>query len=243
MYNFLNQLLINVSEAGYEAIVYDAFNTASVFVAVIFGLWYGKKLDIKFLKRLILLSVNIISLLGIMMVELWVETGFQNFDKKEIAVAFAYSPVIAFVFSKILHVPFKKTADLMAFTPLVIHAVARGGCVFAGCCYGFVSDFGIYNMRTGQEHFPVQLLEVFLVIIIITALLLIAKSQKYNTHGILMPYMLIMYSVARFLTEFLHDNNKIWMNLSSVSFHALLMFVVGIILLCIIKRQHKCSME
>ena len=57
-----------------------------------------------------------------------------------------------------------------------------------------------------------------------------------------MPWMLLLYGVGRFFTEFLRDNEKIWIGCSDIAFHALFMAVVGLVmLLCLRKKQQKVA--
>lgn len=54
-----------------------------------------------------------------------------------------------------------------------------------------------------------------------------------------MPLMLIMYGTVRFFTEFLHDNEKLFIGISYVAYNCLFMILVGIILFLILKRRNK----
>ncbi len=239
MYNFLDQLIINVEKAGLEGLVYNAFTFASGCTALSFNIWYGKKLNISFIKRILISAIQISLIIVIMKTVLWIQSGFTYFGINEVAVVFVFLPLIALVSSKILKLPFNKTADIAAFTPLCIHIVARMGCIFTGCCYGYPCSWGIYNIRWQERHFPVQLLESALTLIIVLVLLLILRKHKYNSKGFLLPTVIITYGTVRFCTEFLHYGGKVWNELSMMSFHSLLMIIVGSLLLFVMIKRNK----
>ena len=50
--------------------------------------------------------------------------------------------------------------------------------------------------------------------------------------------MLIIFGSTRFVCEFLRDNDKLFLGISNLALHALLMFIVGIIALVIINKKH-----
>lgn len=239
MFNFLDQLIISVEQAGLEVVLYNAFTFASGCTALLFNIWYGKKLNISFLKRILVSVIQMSLIIVIMKVELWIESGFTYFGANEVAVIFVFLPLIALVSSKILKLPFNKTADIAAFTPLCIHIVARMGCIFTGCCYGYPCSWGIYNIRWQAKHFPVQLLESAFTLIIVLVLLFILKKHKYNSKGFLLPTVIITYGTVRFFTEFLHYNGKVLGELSIVALHCLLMLIVGTLLLLIMIKRNK----
>lgn len=83
------------------------------------------------------------------------------------------------------------------------HAFGRIGCLFAGCCYGVESNFGIKRAGEHIHRVPVQLFEAICLVIITVLLLLyererIKKGKKYFS---LIPYIL-MYAPTRFILEF-----------------------------------------
>ena len=239
MFNFLDQLIIGVEQAGLEEVLYNAFTFASGCTALLFNIWYGKKVNISFIKRIFISAIQMSLIIFIMKIILWIESGFTYFGANEVAVVFIFLPLIALLSSKILKIPYNTASDIAGFTPLVIHSIARMGCIFTGCCCGYPCSWGIYNIRWQAKHFPVQLLESALSVIIILVLLLILRKHKYNSKGFILPTVIITYGTVRFFTEFLHYNGKIWGGLSIVAFRCLLMFVVGILLLLIMIKRNK----
>lgn len=235
--NLINDIIKGAEEANLSATIYDTLNTGGGFVALFFNFWYGKKFKIPIIKIAILTVVQIAITLAMMLFLLWMGTGFTYFGAKDICVAFVYSIPIAFVCSKLLKLEYGAVLNMMPITLLIVHAIARIGCLFTGCCYGFACEWGLYSLRLNYLVFPIQILEILLLLFMAVALVIISKKQNYAPNGMLMPIMLIAYSVMRFITEFMRDNYKIWMNLSAISFHCLFMFIVGIVLYFLLKRR------
>jgi len=50
---------------------------------------------------------------------------------------------------------------------------------------------------------------------------------------------MILYGATRFITEFLHDNEKGFLGFAATNVYALLMVIVGIVAICIIDRANK----
>ena len=242
MQGFLDSLIINAEKADVSQIIYHIMGVCAIITAVIFCLIYGKKLKISFLQRFFIVLTQISSMLGIMALVLWAHSGFKTFGGNELTVTFTWVPIIAFVFSKIAQIDFLKVSDLMAFPPLIVHCIARFGCVFTGCCCGFESKVGIYNIKMDQRLFPIQIVESLLTIVIIVLLLRLEKT-KYYRKGILTPVMLILYGCTRCITEFAHDNTKVLCGLSWVAIYSLAMIIVGTVMLYIIVNQSRKKEE
>ena len=63
------------------------------------------------------------------------------------------------------------------------------------------------------------------------------KKNDFKVTGEYYPFMLILFGYSRFLLEFLRDNQKLFLGISSLAIHALVMGVVGTIWL--IKQKQK----
>ncbi len=80
--------------------------------------------------------------------------------------------------------------------------ISKIGCAVYGCCYGKECSVGILNPITGKIHFPVQLLEVLLgVIIALVFFFVVLRSKKY-VRGSIYPLGLILFCAGRFILEF-----------------------------------------
>jgi prolipoprotein diacylglyceryltransferase len=51
--------------------------------------------------------------------------------------------------------------------------------------------------------------------------------------------MLVLFGSSRFCFEFLRDNEKLLFGCSNLAFHALFMFVVGVLWLVLLKKKSK----
>ncbi len=110
------------------------------------------------------------------------------------------------IFAKAKKYPVGEMGDVFSvFIPL-FHAFGRVGCFFAGCCYGVESEFGfagrVYalGMRESVRRFPVQLLEVFCLLVLFAMMLTLYKREK--ARGKLIFIYLLIYGVLRFILEF-----------------------------------------
>lgn len=119
--------------------------------------------------------------------------------------------------------PFWKTAD--AFAPAVAlgQAFGRQGCFAAGCCYGKPTDlfWGVHFTEAGHEYtgvpiygpsgsdlylHPTQLIESFTMFAVFALLFWLHRKKKFDGH-ILIAYGII-YSIFRFLIEFIRDDPR-----------------------------------
>lgn len=119
--------------------------------------------------------------------------------------------------------PFWKTAD--AFAPAVAlgQAFGRQGCFAAGCCYGKPTDlfWGVHFTEAGHEYtgvpiygpsgsdlylHPTQLIESFTMFAVFALLFWLHRKKKFDGQ-ILIAYGII-YSIFRFLIEFIRDDPR-----------------------------------
>lgn len=109
---------------------------------------------------------------------------------------------------KIKKVPLK---DLKKFIPplLIGHGIGRIGCLMAGCCYGIPYDGMLSIHLHGEDRFPVQALEAFLLLLL--GAIIIKYYKLFQKHLVLIYF--ITYSLIRLFTEqFRGDNFRgIWL--------------------------------
>ena len=60
---------------------------------------------------------------------------------------------------------------------------------------------------------------------------------NFVADGLEFPIMLILFGSTRFVWEFFRDNSKLWLGCSNLAFHALFMFIVGLVAYIIIKMR------
>ncbi len=237
----MKDFIIAIHEMGIAKTLYDIFfalGFVSVFLVCVF---YGRKIGLKLWQSIVTVLIVYPVAVLLMMVLCWIESGFRNFGQNNIVRVFIYIPLIAYPVAKLLKIEWKTICDLLALGPLAVHGISHFGCIFVGCCAGYPFPWGIYQMQSETYLFPNQPIEALAAVVIIIILLIRAKKNKYVPTAETYPLMLVMFGSSRFLFEFLRNNEKILWGCSSLSFHALFMFVVGVIALIIIRRKKKSA--
>jgi len=108
------------------------------------------------------------------------------------------------IYAGIKKIPLKNIMDLMTPFALLFDAIARFGCLFAGCCYGKAAAWGI--KMHGIIRFPSPLFETILCLIILTQIFIWKPERKRP--GILLPLYLVAYSIGRFFLEFFRGDES-----------------------------------
>ena len=237
----MNQLIQTVESMGLSVELYDAFHIlgfATVLVALVL---HGRAMKLKEWKcALTVMIVYPIAYIWVY-IQYWIESGFRSFGGNNIVRLFIYIPLVAYPVAKWLKMEWRKVCSFLACAPLLAHTISHIGCIFTGCCMGYPSTFGIYNCVTEDIRFPIQFVEVLIAGGIVIYLYIRAKKRSYIPDGKEYPIMLILFGSTRFICEFFRDNEKILWGCSSLAFHALFMFVVGIVALVIIRRKQQAA--
>lgn len=144
-----------------------------------------------------------------------------------------FAPIMVSFFCLVLGIDVFKQMDIItpAF-PLAL-AVSKFGCFCTGCCRGIECSFGMYNYKTEQLEFPVQLVEMALAIGIFIFLMFWRKKAK---EGTMYPIYVIAYSGTRFFSEFLRCEENVLFFLKTYHILCLLGIAAGIFLLFFIKK-------
>lgn len=134
-----------------------------------------------------------------------------------------------------------KKIDMLSYLDLMVPSVAlaqgfgRVGCFLAGCCYGRETDSWCGVVFTNSDFAPngVKLLptQLFMAagdLVIMAALLWYVKKRPMR--GRTSMLYLILYSVGRFIIEFLRNDDRGTVGMLSTSqFIAIFTFIVGVI--------------
>ncbi len=139
----------------------------------------------------------------------------------------------------------KKNFPILKILDLVIPFVALGqalgriGCLLNGCCYGRVSEFGIYFETHQAILIPTQVYSSLLLIIIFI-ILRIMQKKKLPAGKILFTYLLL-YSLKRFFIEFWRaDNPVIFFGLTFFQLLSIVVFCIALSKLALIRKTgHK----
>lgn len=217
--------------------MYSTINTVAFYLAILLGILHGIKLKVGIIA--VILSVLIERYLAgpLASAIIFVENGFVDTGIQNGVVTFVFVPLLGFVLAKIFKKSYKQLWDVMMVPPIIMFAGARIACTIAGCCRGYDFSWGIYNVKTGGNVFPIQLLESVVAISIIIFIVVRERKNKFIPDGRNVPIILILYGVSRFFLEFLHNNKKVIIGLASTQFHCLLMIIVGVLTLIIIRKS------
>lgn len=239
----MNELILKCAELGISGTMYDIFFAAGFVSVFLMVTWFGRKIGIPMWKAVMIVLIVYPTLLLLMFVMFWIESGFRNFGGNNIVRVFVYGMVVAYPVAKLLKLSWKDTCGVLSIGPLSVHAVSHFGCMFVGCCTGYPCSWGLYNVATKDIRFPNQPLEAIVAWLIIFYLIGRSKKNDYKMDGLEYPIMLVLFGGTRFLFEFLRDNEKLWLGCSGLAFHALFMFVVGIIAIVVIRKKASQSAQ
>jgi phosphatidylglycerol:prolipoprotein diacylglycerol transferase len=133
--------------------------------------------------------------------------------------------------------PIYRVLDLMSPFVALGQAIGRIGCLLNGCCYGKVSEFGLYFQAQKATLVPTQLYSS-LVLIFIFIVLRALQDRPHKEGEIFFAY-LILYSLKRFFMEFWRaDNEVILFGLTLFQLISIAIFCAAIYKLFSIKKSH-----
>ncbi|MDP4177700.1 MAG: prolipoprotein diacylglyceryl transferase [Bacillota bacterium] len=139
-----------------------------------------------------------------------------------------------------------KTFDLVIPSLPLAQAIGRIGCFLAGCCYGKETNLTIgvtfKEGSLGPTNIKVLPTEIFSSIFdFLLFIFLIWYCKKERKDGRVFSLYLIIYSIGRFLVEFLRGDPRGFIgSLSTSQFISIFVFVFGIILFNLEKfKKHK----
>lgn len=119
-------------------------------------------------------------------------------------------------------------AELAAPCLVLAHAIGRIGCFLAGCCYGKVSEHGIYMPAVGAKVIPTQIIEAAFLFALFGLLLWFTLSDKVK--GFNLASYAFDYSAFRFVIEFFRDDYRgsFIPGLSPSQFQSIILLAVGV---------------
>ena len=237
----MNELIRTVHEMGLSQTIYDIFFALGFVSVFLFVVGLGRKMGVKLWKCIAVVLIVYPLMVLWMFTLYWIEMG--TFGGNNIVRVFVYGPVFAYLAAKALKLSWKEVCAMISVGPAAVHAVSHFGCIFPGCCQGYPSTWGLYNVDVETICFPTQPIEALIAWAIILYLLIRAKKKNYVPDGKEYPIMLAIFGSSRFICEFFRDNEKLWLGCSNLAFHALFMCIVGIAALIVMDRRKKHSAE
>lgn len=242
----MKELIIKAAELGLSHTIYLSCAAFGALLIMIYSLWYGPKLGIKRYKAVAAILIGSIVALEMMyffadIVRYLSERNFLGMNTAMISMSrvFIFVPGLAWIIGKLLKVEWGKLCNLFSFSQPFIWGTTSIGCLFTGCCRGYPCEWGLYNTRTCENVFPIQVVNAAILILITLFLFFRSKNRHYTVDPTLYPIMLVLVGSTRFITEFFMDNEKIFLWCSGISFQCLLMCVVGIVWIVTVKRKEK----
>ena len=223
----MNQFLLWITEHNLNKLLYNVLFVAGGVALLLFCIFNAKNYKLP-LKKIIpfVLIVYAISLAWMFFLY-WAESGFKNFGGNNIVRIFVWVPLFAYPFTKLFGLDFKTICDYLAPVVCVQHGVSHFGCIFQGCCHGYPWAQGIWNPALNYNTFPIQPIEALVAVGIVLFIWLKEKKGGFKVTGKFYPTMLILFGYSRFLLEFARDNEKLFLGVSSLAVHALIMGIVG----------------
>lgn len=152
--------------------------------------------------------------------------------------------ISAYIYCRIKGLTFIKYFDLLVPSLALAQGFGRIGCLSAGCCYGreTASRLGIVFKNSlyapnGVRLYPTQIISSIGDFAIAGILLLFASKNKKD--GQVAGLYLILYSIGRFLVEFLRDDPRGSVGILSTSqFICIFIFIGGIVLISRKEQSH-----
>jgi phosphatidylglycerol:prolipoprotein diacylglycerol transferase len=120
-----------------------------------------------------------------------------------------------------------RTGDSFAVPVAGSIAVGRLGCFVAGCCYGRPTSLPwgtVFPQVDALPRHPAQLYES--AFHAISAMVLFQLERRGLFRGNLIKLYIMAYALFRFATEFLRDEQPLWLDLTGYQWGALAMFVL-----------------
>lgn len=159
-----------------------------------------------------------------------------------------FTPIFMTVVSLILGQPWRKIMDLLAPGIFIILTCAKFGCFMGGCCAGRECSFGIYNPLLELKVFPSQLFESITMCFVVAFCFWYIFKCKKNTSGSVYPITAIVYSITRFLWEFMRyyateELRHLMFGLTFWQFWCVIVIVSSILWLLLLKSERLISLE
>ncbi len=143
--------------------------------------------------------------------------------------------ITLYIYAKIKKLDLLQYLDLLVPSVALAQAFGRGGCFLAGCCYGRPTDspIGVVFTRSAFAPNGVRLLPTQLFMsagdLLLMAILL-WYGRKERIKGRTAALYIILYSLGRFVVEFLRDDDRGMVGVLSTSqFIGILMAIAGAI--------------
>ena len=171
---------------------------------------------------------------------LWYYVENQSFLGRSFYGVIFIAPIVFYMVSKIIRIPYGYTLDFIAPGGCLTLALVKIQCLRDGCCNGILLYI---DENRNYIFFPSQIVEMIVFLIISILLLIICRKSRKK--GNIFPWFMILYGASRFGLDFLRGNVSPYaLGLSPGSFWSLIAFSIGVITLIIMricKKNITCS--
>ena len=132
----------------------------------------------------------------------YLETG-RGFGGESFFGAVLFTPILMLLVAAATRTAAPVVLDLCGPAECVMLALLKVRCNIAGCCGGRL----LWVTEQGQVHFPSQIVETFVALLLMVVLLVMMKKgrQRGKIYGV----YLILYGTTRFLLNTLRDTTAI----------------------------------
>ena len=132
----------------------------------------------------------------------YIESG-GSFEGESFYGAVFFAPLLMGLVAYVCKASVWKVLDLCAPAECIMLAILKIRCAIAGCCGGRL----LWVTEQGQVHFPSQIVETFVALLLMVVLLVMMKKgrQRGKIYGV----YLILYGTTRFLLNTLRDTTAI----------------------------------
>jgi len=145
---------------------------------------------------------------------------------------------LGIAYLKYKRLPIFKIVDLIAPFVALAQSIGRIGCLLNGCCFGKISEYGIYFPVQKLVLIPTQLYSSLLLILIFIILRFL--QDKPHKEGSIFFSYLLLYSLKRFFVEFWRaDNEIILLGLTLFQILSVIIFCISIFWLFFILKSKK----
>ncbi|MBE6916290.1 MAG: prolipoprotein diacylglyceryl transferase [Ruminococcaceae bacterium] len=243
----MSTLIQQIEQQGQSQLYYDVIGLSAAVIALIFGIWYGKRLGVSRWKTAVILIAVYVDLAGleVLLREFVLIPFYKNsgLGLEEMVASIVRQipsiPLICLLCAKLLHMRWGKVCDVASMFLLLVSALSQPCCIFTGCCHGYEASWGIYSPKTGRYHVPTSFIEMVLTLVIFGWLLYKIAKSGFKSDGTHFPRMLIYYGGMRCICELMRDRAWIIKPFSVLMLYAMFLCVAGIVWLHIVKRKNK----
>ncbi len=132
-----------------------------------------------------------------------------------------------FVYLKRRHLPVLKILDLIIPFVALGQAIGRIGCFLNGCCFGKISEYGVYFPSLHEVRLPTQIYSSFLLLFIFVILRYL--QDKKHKPGVIVASYMFLYSLKRFFIESLRgDNPQVFLGLTIFQLLSIGLFLLSV---------------